>query len=256
MKRWIGTTMLTVLLLTSTSHFIIAQDDPDQVTDAQIPIGRGFAIGDYNIRIDYTGGDNLALEIIQAIENSSGSGTIGTRAKFQQKRFRERINLRDSTVQLWFGDKGELKWGVRGKAGNEFNPGPKQKNELVYVNLNEKFDAKIIMETQPTGDPAFIGIEDARDNAAHKPNIKNAYVVSLDYKSINRKRLRIWYGKDPDNGKSSIVLDANAETKVNKDVKVDICKYSDPGSDAEPNKMSAKWGNFEYSVREYLQCAP
>ena len=233
-----------------------SQDDSD-VSDGQIHVGRGFAVGDYNIRINYSGGSNLELEIIVAIDDRNNPGsTIGSTANFTKNKFHETIALDKNTAQIWFGDKGEMKWGIRGKAGNKFNPEPgSKKNDLVYVPLTPTFDAKIILETQPTGDPAFIGIEDARDYQGNVTvdELRIARVVSLDYKWANRKRLRMWY--ETKDGNPYIVLDANSEAKVNKLI-VNMCKYSDPGTSDKPNKMSAKWGHFEYSVDKYDQCRP
>ena len=82
MKRLFGTMLLAVLISLLTTPKCFSQDDSD-VSDGQIPVGRGFAVGDYNIRINYSGGSNLELEIIVAIDDRNNPGsTIGSTANF------------------------------------------------------------------------------------------------------------------------------------------------------------------------------
>lgn len=227
MKRLIGTVTIVLSTFTFLSQECIAQKSFAKEYEK---ISDGYSVG-HNIHV-FKDGDDVFFQVVQAYEDDAGNLQTGPVAG-------TRINLATSAVQVWLGKKDQLhvqEWGKE----NGFNPTffSIGDTSIMEMTITPTFDAKVFPELPPTKDAVFIGIEDAREYNGNPPAANGTHpddwqkpggAVSLDYLSLNRKRLRIWYNTI----RRTLFVTANVETKA-KPIPIDPCQLP---------KM--KWGEFD-----------
>lgn len=167
--------------------------------------GDGSKLGDVNIAIRYwpTTRD-MWLWVVKKTD------LINPKVDSLEINGERHVDLSKNTVALRMGRKNNIETlKVETFGANKMKPSLSWSEPDKWTITSKYFDAKVLPVYNPTGGPAFIGIEDARDFNDQNGK-QDARTVTLEYHDLNRKRMRLWFDK----ANNQLLISTNDETKI------------------------------------------
>ena len=180
---------------------VASENDEQEIANPMhVPISNG-GIDGYNIWLDVMPDGKCFLKFIVKKDNNNGDNTDDVSEVANHT-----YDLTTEKVQIWIGDKGQIKHSTKSSTWSS--------NNLDSIQISSYLDLKVFSAAPTTKDFAIIGIDDAREYNGGGGNMykceSTAIFAALDYKSLNRKRVRIWQDGD------KLIIQGNKETKVSK----------------------------------------